>query len=52
VFRLANKSPNPALLFFTKNVFGLACQPLFKHEDAKNEFLEALEILAYLPSKH
>lgn len=49
---LANKSPNPALLFFTKNVFGLACQALFNHEDAKNELLEALEILPYLPSKH
>lgn len=49
---LASKSPNPALLFFTKNVFGLACQALYKYEDAQKQFLEALEIVAELPSKY
>jgi len=49
---LAGKSPNPALLFFSKNVFGLACQALYKYEDAQIQFLEALEIVAELPSRY
>ncbi|MBN1536262.1 MAG: AAA family ATPase [Anaerolineales bacterium] len=49
---LAAKSPNPALLFFAKNVYGLACQALYEYKDAQKQFLEALEIVAELPSKY
>jgi len=49
---LASKSPNPALIFFTKNVLGLASQTLYEYEDAHKQLLEALEMVPYLPSKH
>lgn len=48
----ASKSPNPALLFFAKNVYGLACQALYQLDEAQKQFLEAYEIVVELPSKN
>ncbi len=47
----ASKVSNPGLLLFTKSIFGLACQMLYRFDEAQKQLLEANEMVADLPSR-